>query len=205
MGLGQVFVVGALALAEVGHGVQPQAVDADVQPEVHDPGDLDENARIVEVQVRLMREEAVPVVGLGHRVPGPVGHLGVAEDDPRALVLLVAVAPDVVVAKARARARAPGPLEPRVLVGRVVDHQLGDHLQPAPVRLADEEAEVADRAVRRVDVHVVGDVVAVVAQRRRIERQQPDGGDAEVAQVVELLRQPAEIADTVAVGRRGTP
>ena len=59
--------------------------------------------------------------------------------------------------------------------------------------------EVAQRAVVRVDVGVVGDVVAVVAQRRGIERQQPDRGDAEVLQVVELRGQAAEVADAVAV------
>ena len=44
----------------------------------------------------------------------------------------------------------------------------------------EELLEVVERAVVRVDVGVVGDVVAVVLERRRVERQQPDGGDAEV-------------------------
>jgi hypothetical protein len=87
-----------------------------------------------------------------------------------------------------ARAR----LEPGVLVGGVVDDQLGDHAQAAPVRLAHEGAEVAQRAVVGVDVVVVGDVVAVVAQRRRVERQQPDRVDAQVLDVVELLGQAAK-------------
>ena len=34
--LGQVLAVGALALVEVGHGVEPQAVDAHLEPEVDD-------------------------------------------------------------------------------------------------------------------------------------------------------------------------
>ncbi len=63
----------------------------------------------------------------------------------------------------------------------------------------EEFFEVVERAVDRVDVVVVGDVVAVVPQRRRIEGQQPDRGDAEVLQVVELAGQPVEIADAVAV------
>ena len=48
-------------------------------------------------------------------------------------------------------------------------------------------------------VEVVGDVVAVVAQGRREERQQPDAGDAQILQVVELLDQALEIADAVVV------
>ena len=35
-----------------------------------------------------MGEEAVPVVGAGRLVPGPVRRLGVGEDDPRVLVLV---------------------------------------------------------------------------------------------------------------------
>ncbi len=65
--------------------------------------------------------------------------------------------------------------------------------------LADEGANVAQAAVGRVDVGVVGDVVAVVQQWRRVERQQPDRRYAQVLEVVELLRQPGEIADAVAV------
>ena len=89
------------------------------------------HVRVVEVQVGLMVEEAVPVVGAGHRVPGPVRRLGVREDDARALVAAAGVAPDVVVALGRAGRRAARRLEPRVLIGRVVDDELGDHLQAA--------------------------------------------------------------------------
>ena len=46
--------------------------------------------------------------------------------------------------------------------------------------------EVVERAVARVDVRVVRDVVAVVRSGDGIERQQPEAGDAEVLQVVEL-------------------
>jgi hypothetical protein len=67
------------------------------------------------------------------------------------------------------------------------------------VGLAHEPLEVGHGAVRRVDVGVVGDVIAVVAPGRWVERQQPDGGDAQVLEVVELLRQAAEVAHAVAV------
>ena len=42
-----------------------------------------------------MAEEPVPVVGLGHRIPGPVRELGVDEDDADAAIAIVGVAPDV--------------------------------------------------------------------------------------------------------------
>ena len=125
-----------------GNRVQAEAVHAHVEPELHGAEHRLQHARVVEVEVGLVAEEAVPVVLLRHRVPGPVRRLGVGEDDARALVLLVGVAPHVVVALARARRRAPRGLEPRVLVGGVVHHQLGDHLQPAALRLAHEPLEV---------------------------------------------------------------
>ena len=86
-----------------------------------------------------------------------------------------------------------------MLVGRVVDDQLGDDADAALVRLVHEALEVLDRAVARMDALVVRDVVAVVAQRRRIEGQQPQRVDAEPLQVVELARQPGKVADAVVV------
>ena len=115
-------------------------------------------------------------------------------------IALVGVAPDVEIARRRAGLGAPRPLEPGMLVGGVVDDQLGDDADAAPVRLGDEAAEVAHVAVGRIDRAVVGDVVAVVAQRRGIEGQEPDRVDAEALDVVEPLHQAGEIADAVAVG-----
>ncbi len=86
-----------------------------------------------------------------------------------------------------------------MLVGRVVADQLRDHAQAAAVRLADEDAGVAQGAVGGVDVGVIGDVVAVVEQRRWVEGQQPDRRDAQVLEVVQLLRQTGEVADAVVV------
>ena len=68
---------------------------------------------------------------------------------------------------------------------------------PARVRLGDEPAEQAEIAERRVDVVEVGDVVPAVALRRRVERQQPERGDAELLEVVELRDQPGEVAPAV--------
>ena len=71
---------------------------------------------------------------------------------------------------------------------------------PRCLRAVRELDEVAERAVARIDAVVVGDVVAVVLARRRLERHQPDRRDAEPVQVVEPPHQALEIADAVAVG-----
>ena len=54
-------------------------------------------------------------------------------------------------------------------------------LDAARVRLRDQRVEVGEVAEERVDVAVVGDVVAEVGHRRRVERREPDGVDAEPA------------------------
>ena len=51
-------------------------------------------------------------------------------------------------------------------------------LMPTAVGIVDERVEVGERAQATVDIAVVGDVVAAVGQRGRIERVQPDGIDA---------------------------
>ena len=159
-----------------------------------------QHVRVVEVQVGLVAEEAVPVVGLRDRVPGPVGGLGVGEDDARARVLLVGVAPHVVVALGRAGRRAARGLEPRVLVGGVVDDELGDHLagRAGAPRAATRGSR---RACRSADARCGSRRCrSRRPQRRRIERQQPDRVDAELLDVVELRGQAPEVADAVVVG-----
>ncbi len=78
---GQVLAVGALLGVEVRHRVQPEAVDAQVEPEAQGGDHLLLDRRVLVVEIRLVGEEAVPVVLLADRVEGPVGGLGVDEDD----------------------------------------------------------------------------------------------------------------------------
>jgi hypothetical protein len=59
--------------------------------------------------------------------------------------------------------------------------------------------EVIERAVFRVDVEVVGDVVAMVFLGRGIERSQPDRVDAKVFDVVESRADAGQIADAIIV------
>src|SRR6185437_4019993 len=118
------------------------------------------------------REEAVPVKLARLGIPGPVRFLGVGGDDQRTMVFLVGVTPDIPVTRARALRAALGPLEPVVLVGGVVDDELGDDAKAALLGLLDKALEVLHRPEIGIDRAVIGDVVAVVASGRGIERQQ---------------------------------
>ncbi len=51
-----------------------------------------------------------------------------------------------------------------------------------------------------MDRKIIRDIVAVVAQRRRKKRHQPDGIDAQLLKIVELLRQAPKVANAVRVG-----
>ena len=84
-----------------------------------------------------------------------------------------------------------------MLVGRVVHDELDQHPDAARVRLGNQHLEVFERTVARMDIPVVGDVVAVVLQRRRKEREHPEARDAEILQVIELAGEAWEIADAV--------
>ena len=199
MRLGQVLVVGPLTHAQVRDRIQPHRVDAEVEPELHHVDDRVDDRGVVVIQIRLVREEPVPVVLPGDRVVGPVRLLGVGEDDPRLGKLLVVVVPDVERALGRFFRRAARALEPRVLIRGVVDDQLDEDLEVPIVRGADECLEVVERAVAGMDAAIVGDVVAVVFERRGEKGQQPDARDAERLHVIELLREALEVADAVVV------
>jgi hypothetical protein len=84
-----------------------------------------------------------------------------------------------------------------MLVRRVIDDEFGNHAQATALGFVDEALEVLHRAEVGMDRTIVGDVVAVVAAGRRIERHQPDGGDAEILQVIQLLGQADKVADAV--------
>ena len=98
MGLGKIFVIGAFALDQIGHGVEPQSVNAQVQPEAHHAQNRFEHLRIVEIQVGLVRIKPVPVIGAGDRIPRPVRSLRIEKNDPRAGIFLIGVGPDIEIA-----------------------------------------------------------------------------------------------------------
>ncbi len=190
--------VALLALVEVRDGVEPQAVDAHVEPELDDVDDRLAHRRVLEVQVGLVGEEAVEVELPAHGVERPVRVLGVDEDDADVGVLLIRVAPDVEVPVRPLRVAA-GLLEPLVVHRGVVQREVHDDPHVALVRTTHEVAELVDRAELGQHPLEVRDVVAAVAERRHVEGRQPEAVDAEPLQVVQARGEAAEVAGAVAV------
>jgi hypothetical protein len=84
------------------------------------------------------------------------------------------------------------------LIRSVIDHQLRDDAQPALVRRGEERLEIGERAIVRIHIVVVSDVVAIIAQGGRIKREQPDRCHAKILEIIELADQAPEIAHSVA-------
>src|SRR5919199_2271482 len=101
MGLGQILAVRALPLEEIRHCIGAKAVESHIEPVGHCPQHRALDAGIVEVQVWLVRKEAVPEELTGLLVPGPVGALRIREDDPSVLVFIWGIAPYVIVTVGR--------------------------------------------------------------------------------------------------------
>lgn len=155
-------------------------------------------SRVVHVQVRLKVVEAVEVVltGLGVLRPGGLLHTG--EDHPLLPVLRPLPAPDIPVPVPRGRI-APGRLEPLVLIRAVIDDQIHQYADPAALRVVHELDEVTARSVSRIDAIVVGDVVAVITIRARLEGSEPYRIDAQRLEVIDPADQALEVTAAVPV------
>src|SRR5262245_29976966 len=141
----------------------------------------------------------MPVIRTRDRIPRPVRPFAVEENHPCIAILLVRVAPHIEVALDGSTRCFARPAKPRMLVGRVIEHQLDDHVHSPFVCGVQKTLEVIKGPVARVDVAVVRYVVAVVAKRRWKERKEPEAIDAKSFEIVEFLDEPWEIADAVRV------
>ena len=158
--------------------VEAEAVDAALQPEADGLEQRVLHGAVVEIEVRLLGEEIVQVVLAAARVPLP----GRAAEDRQPVVgrraVRLGVGPDVPVGLGIVAARTAFP-EPGMLVGGVRDDRIDHHAQPEPVRLVDQRVEIGERAEHRIDVAIVGDVVAEILHRRLEEGRDPDRVGAE--------------------------
>ena len=81
----------------------------------------------------------------------------------------------------------------------MVNHQLSYYFQVALVRFLQQYFKFFYIAIRWVDAVIIGNVVPIVAQGRRVKGKYPHGGYAQFLQVVQLSQQPLEVANTIAI------
>ena len=199
MGLGQILAVSTFAFEEVGNSVEAEAIDAEIGPEAQHIEHRFLHRRIVIVQIRLVGEEAVPVVLATHRVIGPVGILGIDKDNACARVSVRVISPDIKAAVGAIRISARL-LKPLMGIGGVVHHQVSNNADTARMGLVEKHLKILDRAKLVEHGAEVADIVTAVAQRGVVERRQPEAVNAQPLQIIELLRQPFEVAGAVVVG-----
>ena len=154
-------VAQALVLEQAVGDVDPEAVDAAVEPEPQHVLEHRAHLGVAPVQVGLgaVEDVEVPLSPSSTRSPGDP-----AEDRApvvRRLLAAAALAGPEHVALPLGAARLGGQrlLEPLVLVGGVVGHQVDDDLEPQGVGLLQQRVGVGEAAEQRVDVDVVGHVV----------------------------------------------
>src|SRR5690348_10076908 len=90
--------------------------------------------------------------------------------------------------------------EPGVRDRGVAGDQVEQYAKAAFVCHGEELVEVVERTELGVDRWVVRNVVAEVREGGGVDRRQPEGVDSAPDEVVEPLRDPAQIADPVSVG-----
>jgi hypothetical protein len=188
-------------LAQALHDVDPEPVDAPVEPEPHDVVHGRHDLGVLPVEVGLLGQEQVEVPLLGGLVPRPRGAEGELGDPVVRRLVGGAVAPHVPIALGVVTAGL-GRLEPRVLVGGVVGDEVDQQLHAAVVARAEQAVEVVERPEQGIDVAVVGDVVAEVGHRGPEEGREPECVDAEPRQVVEAFLDARQVTHTARPGRR---
>ncbi len=185
-------------LQDRGDSVDAKACDPAVQPVGHDGVEGRPNLRLPPVEVRLLAQVGVPVVLAGLLVQVPWGSAEARGPVVGGRSVGLRIGPHVPVAVSCGPG-GPGVDEPRMAVAGVARNEVHEDPDPAAPGLGDEPVHVVLAPQLGVDRQVVGHVVAPVRVRRDVDRTEPDAVHPQPAQVVEVVDDPSEVADAVAV------
>ncbi len=90
-----------------------------------------------------------------------------------------------------------------MLIRAVVEHQIDNHPQPLVVSQRDKALEIIQVPIIGMNAIKIGNIIAIIPQRRWIHGQQPDAGDPQLFQMIEPGGYSAKISNsvTIAIGK----
>jgi len=183
--------------------INTKAVDASLEPKDHGVV-VDGLAGFfaLPVEVRLLFAKEVEVVFLCRFIPLP----GTASKVGPPVIRWLAVSFSIVLGRLPDVPIAPGVvfrrtrcLEPFMLVGSVVDNEVEDDTHAKSVGFSEQVLHVLDSTIWWIYVLVVADIVAHVNLRTVVHWADPYYVGTEGFDVVETLRDAADITDTITV------
>ncbi|ENN87987.1 hypothetical protein RHSP_50349 [Rhizobium freirei PRF 81] len=180
------------------HRIQAEAVHATVEPESHGRKHCVLNLGMVKIQVRLRGQEVVLVILPAHAVPFPARPAEDRQPVVRRRAVRLRICPDVPI-RLRIVTACPALHEPGMPIRGVRNDLIDDDLEPQLVRCRHHLAEIGKRAENRIDIAIIGDVIAHIGHRRSEERRQPDRIDSERGNVRQASGNPLYVAEPVGI------
>lgn len=162
------------ALGNQRNHIHAEAVNAAVKPPVHHVVYRAAHSRIFPVEVRLLLRELMQVVFATLRAVLPSGATEIRPP-------LIGLGTGLAGRGARTRRAPPVPVgvliilvfgrfKPGVFIGSVIDNKIHHDLEPALVGLGQQLIHVVECAEQRINVLIVGNIVAIVVLRRLVYR-----------------------------------
>jgi hypothetical protein len=181
----------------VGH-VDAEAVHPPVEPEPQDLVEVVGDLRVPPVEVGLLGGEQVEIPLPAVLVEGPRRTTEDGGPVVRRASGAAASGPHVA-ATVRVEGVSAGVDEPGMPARSVVGDQVHEYAQPSGVGVGHQLVELGESSEARVDVAVLGHVIAVVEVGRRIERGDPEGVDPEALEVGKARPEAGQVTQSVAV------
>src|SRR3989442_15797724 len=86
-----------------------------------------------------------------------------------------------------------------MLIGGMVRYKVQNELEVALVGLLQQGVQILKGPEERMNSGVIGNVIAKIGHRRWVDRREPDGVNAEPAQVIQLAGDPRQISYPIAI------
>ena len=92
-----------------------------------------------------------------------------------------------------------GFFEPFVLIRAVIDDEIHQDVHIAFLGLSNQTVHIVHGTEARVDIIIIGNIVALICERRAVDRREPDNVDTEVFEVIEFADNARKITNAVSV------